>query len=121
MPRRRSLELQRDSEALLLIAADAGGRGTGVIPGKVFEYVAAGRPILAAVPTDGAAGRLIEEIGAGIVAPADDVEALRAALVELHGRWKRGELRVELGDEARERVDRRARVAELAALVHELA
>ena len=121
VPRRRSLELQRDSEALLLIAADAGGRGTGVIPGKVFEYVAAGRPILAAVPADGAAGRLIEEIGAGIVAPADDVEALRAALVELHGRWKRGELRVELGDEARERVDRRARVAELAALVHELA
>ena len=121
MPRRRSLELQRDSEALLLIAADAGGRGTGVIPGKVFEYVAAERPILAAVPVDGAAGRLIEEIGAGVVAPADDVAALRAALVELHDRWQRGELRVELDAAARERVDRRARVAELAALVHELA
>jgi glycosyltransferase involved in cell wall biosynthesis len=121
VPRRRSLELQRDSEALLLIAADAGGRGTGVIPGKVFEYVAAGRPILAAVPPDGAAGRLIEEIGAGIVAPAEDVDALRTALVQLHDRWKRGELSVELGDEARERVDRRARVAELATLVHELA
>ena len=121
VPRRRALELQRDSEALLLIAAAAGGRGTGVIPGKVFEYVAAERPILAAVPTDGAAGRLIEQIGAGVVAPADDVESLRSALLELHGRWKRGELRVELDGEARQRVDRRARVAELAALVHELA
>jgi glycosyltransferase involved in cell wall biosynthesis len=121
VPRRRSLELQRDSEALLLIAAEAGGRGTGVIPGKVFEYVAAQRPILAAVPPDGAAGRLIEEIGAGIVAAAEDVDALRAALAELHGRWKRGELRVELSDEARERVDRRARVAELAMLVRQLA
>jgi glycosyltransferase involved in cell wall biosynthesis len=121
VPRRRSLELQRDSEALLLIAADAGGRGTGVIPGKVFEYVAAERPILAAVPADGAAGRLIEEIGAGVVAPAEDVDALRAALIELHDRWKRGELRVELDDEARRRVDRRARVAELATLVRELA
>ena len=50
VPRRHSLELQRDSEALLLIASEAGGRGTGVIPGKVFEYVAAERPILAAVP-----------------------------------------------------------------------
>ena len=121
VPRRRSLELQRDSEALLLIASEAGGRGTGVIPGKVFEYIAAGRPILAAVPAGGAAARLIEEVGAGVVAPADDVDALQAALLELHGRWKRGELEVELTPEARERVSRRARVAELAGLVRDVA
>ena len=121
VPRRRSLELQRDSEALLLIAAPAGGRGTGVIPGKVFEYVAAGRPILAAVPPGGAAAQLIEDIGAGVVAASDDVGALRAALAELHDRWKRGDLRVELAPEARERVDRRARVAELAQLVRTVA
>jgi glycosyltransferase involved in cell wall biosynthesis len=120
VPRRRSLELQRDSEALLLIASPAGGRGTGVIPGKVFEYVAAERPILAAVPVDGAAAKLIGEIGAGIVAAPDDVDALCVALVELHGRWKLGNLRVELSDEARGRVDRLARVRELAALVHAL-
>jgi glycosyltransferase involved in cell wall biosynthesis len=121
VPRRRSLELQRDSEALLLIAAPAGGRGTGVIPGKVFEYVAAGRPILAAVPPGGAAARLIEEIGVGVVAPSDDVDALRAALGELHERWQRGDLDVELAPEARERVSRRARVAELAQLVRDVA
>ena len=86
-----------------------------MIPGKVFEYVAAERPILAAVPPGGAAAKLIDEIGAGIVAPVDDVEALRAALVELHARWKRGELAVELAPDVRERVSRRARVAELAA------
>ncbi len=113
--------MQRDSEVLLLIASEAGGRGTGVIPGKVFEYLAAGRPILAAVPPGGAAAGLIEEVGAGVVAAADDVEALRAALLELHGRWKRGELQVELSPEARERVSRRARVAELAELVRDIA
>jgi glycosyltransferase involved in cell wall biosynthesis len=121
VPRRQSLELQRDSEALLLILPEAGGRGTGVIPGKVFEYVAAERPILAAVPPGGAAARLIDEIGAGIVAPVDDVDSLRAALVELHARWKRGELGVELAPDVRERLSRRARVAELAELVQELA
>jgi glycosyltransferase involved in cell wall biosynthesis len=120
VPRRQSLELQRDSEALLLILPEAGGRGTGVIPGKVFEYVAAERPILAAVPPGGAAAKLIDEIGAGIVAPVDDVDALRAALVELHARWKRGELSVELAPDVRERLSRRARVAELAELVQEL-
>jgi glycosyltransferase involved in cell wall biosynthesis len=121
VPRRRSLELQRDSEALLLVAAEAGGRGTGVIPGKVFEYLAAERPILAAVPPDGAAARLIEEIGAGVVAGVDDVDALRAALLELHGRWMRGALDVELSDEARDRVSRRARVGELAQLIRDIA
>ena len=69
-PRRRSLELQRDSEALLLLIPDAGGRGKGVLSGKVFEYLAAERPILAAVPPDGAAAELIRETGAGVVVAA---------------------------------------------------
>ena len=68
-PRSTSLALQRDSEALLLLIPDAGGRGKGVLSGKVFEYIAARRPILAAVPPDGAAADLIRETGAGIVAP----------------------------------------------------
>ncbi len=62
-PRRRSLELQRDSEALLLLIPDAGGRGKGVLSGKVFEYLAAERPILAVVPPDGAAAELIRDGG----------------------------------------------------------
>jgi glycosyltransferase involved in cell wall biosynthesis len=122
VPRRRSLELQRDSEALLLLIPDAGGRGKGVLSGKVFEYLAAERPILAAVPPDGAAAKLIEEIGAGVVAPAGDVEALRAALVDLHGRWKGGELGwTLLPPDVRDRLSRRARVAELAELVNQVA
>ncbi len=79
-PRADSLALQRDSDALLLLIPDAGGRGKGVLSGKVFEYIAAGRPILAAVPPDGAAADLIRETGAGIVAAPDDVDALREAL-----------------------------------------
>src|SRR5204863_4233695 len=86
--RREALALQRDSDALLLLIPEAGGRGRGVLSGKVFEYLAAERPILAAVPPDGAAAELIRETGAGIVAAPDDVAALRAALEELHGRWR---------------------------------
>src|SRR5207237_63648 len=57
--RRRSLELQRDTEVLLLLIPDAGGRGKGVLTGKIFEYLAAERPILAVVPPDGAAADLL--------------------------------------------------------------
>jgi len=122
LPRRRALELQRDSEALLLLIPEAGGRGRGVLSGKVFEYLAAERPILAAVPPDGAAAALIEESGAGVVAPPDDVPAIRAALEGLVRRHQAGELNgTPLSTELRARLDRRARVAELAELLRGLA
>ena len=92
VPRRRSLKLQRESDALLLLIPEAGGRGRGVLSGKVFEYIAAERPILAVVPPDGAAARLIGETGVGVVAAPDDVDAIRTALVDLHTRWRNGEL-----------------------------
>ena len=122
VPRRRALELQRDSEALLLLIPEAGGRGRGVLSGKVFEYLAAERPIIAAVPPDGAAARLLRETGAAIVVAPDDVEGLRRALRDLDSRFRAGTLDgTPLGPELRERISRRARVEELAALLRSVA
>ncbi|MGH3065281.1 MAG: glycosyltransferase [Gaiellaceae bacterium] len=121
-PRAESLRLQRDSEALLLLVPDAGGRGRGVLSGKVFEYIAAGRPILAIVPPDGAAAELIRETGAGVVVAPDDVDGIREALVELHGTFVNGGLpSVTLAERDEERLSRRARVEEMAALLREIA
>jgi glycosyltransferase involved in cell wall biosynthesis len=120
--RRRSLELQRDSEALLLLIPESGGRGRGVLTGKIFEYLAAERPILAAVPPDGAAARLLHDTGAGVVVPSDDVDALRAALVDLHRRWRAGSLDgTPLSEEWRARLSRGRRVEELADVLREVA
>ena len=107
---------------LLLLIPEAGGRGQGVLSGKVFEYLAAERPILAAVPPDGAAADLIRETGAGVVAAADDVPALTAALSELHARWQAGTLNgTPLSADDRERLGRAARVEELAEVLRGLA
>ncbi len=93
-----------------------------MLSGKVFEYIAAGRPILAAVPPDGAAADLIRETGAGIVAPPDDVDALRDALLELDRRFRDGGLPdVQLSDEWRHRLARSTRVEETAELLRSLA
>lgn len=120
-PRAEALRLQRDSEALLLLIPDAGGRGRGVLSGKVFEYLAAGRPILAAVPPDGAAAALVRETGAGVVVAPDDVAAIRAALESLHARFRdHGLSAVELPEDVRARLSRRARVEETAELINEM-
>jgi glycosyltransferase involved in cell wall biosynthesis len=121
-PRRRSLELQRDSEALLLLIPEAGGRGKGVLSGKVFEYLAADRPILAVVPPEGAAAELIRDAGAGVVVAPDDIDGIEAALRDLHGRWRAGALEAPaLSEEWRQKVSRRTRVEELARLLERVA
>jgi glycosyltransferase involved in cell wall biosynthesis len=122
VPRRRALELQRDSEALLLLLPEAGGRGKTVPSGKIFEYLAAERPILAAVPPDGAAAQLVREAGAGVVVPPDDVDSIASALGGLVKRWEAGALNgTPLRPELRERLSRRARTRELAELLREVA
>ena len=114
-PRRRSLELQRDSEVLLLLIPEAGGRGKGVLSGKVFEYLAADRPILAVVPPDGAAAELIRAAGAGVVVAPDDVDGMVAALRDFHEQWQSGTLDAPaLSDEWRTKVSRRSRVQDFA-------
>ena len=120
-PHRRALELQRDSDVNLLLLPDAAGRGRVVPSGKIFEYLAAQRPILAAVPTDGAAARLVRETGAGVVVPPEDQRAIREALVGLHARWRAGRLGDGyLTEEQRRRLSRSARVEELAELLWSL-
>jgi glycosyltransferase involved in cell wall biosynthesis len=120
--RRRSLQLQRDSEVLLLLIPEAGGRGRGVLSGKVFEYLAAERPILAVVPPDGAAARLIRETGAGIVVAPDDVAGMRAALEGLYTRWRAGALGgTPLSPEWRQALARETRVGELADFLRSIA
>jgi glycosyltransferase involved in cell wall biosynthesis len=121
LPHRRALELQRDSEANLLLLPDAAGRGKVVPSGKIFEYLAAERPILAAVPTDGAAAKLVRETGAGVVVAPDDEKGIRDALLGLHTRWRAGQLRDGyLDEEQRRRLSRQARVEELAELLWSL-
>jgi glycosyltransferase involved in cell wall biosynthesis len=121
VPRRESLRLQRDSDALLLLIPEAGGRGKGILSGKVFEYLAAERPILALVPPDGAAAQLIRDTGAGIVAAPDDVAGIRDALLEVHARWRDGKLEgTPLSAEWQERLSRASRVEDLADVLRSL-
>lgn len=54
------------------------------VPSKVQAYMAAGRPILAAL--DGEGGRVIEESGAGLCSPAEDAASLAQNIEVLYNR-----------------------------------
>jgi glycosyltransferase involved in cell wall biosynthesis len=121
VPRRRSLALQRDSDALLLLLPEIGGRGKDVPSGKLYEYLAAERPILAAVPQDGTAAGLIEATGAGIVVAPDDVEAMTAELNRLASQWRNGTLAApSLSPEWKAKLSRTSRAGELLAVLDQV-
>jgi glycosyltransferase involved in cell wall biosynthesis len=51
------------------------------VPSKVQTYLAAGKPVIAAL--DGEGARIIDEAGAGVTCPAEDAEALADAVRRL--------------------------------------
>lgn len=69
----QAMDAQVNCDYLLLIV-DTGETSDGVIPGKLFEYVAARRPIFA-LCNPGATQQIIERAGLGTVVAAEDVAA----------------------------------------------
>jgi glycosyltransferase involved in cell wall biosynthesis len=122
VPFRRAVAAQRSADALLLLIPHANGRGDSVVSGKVFEYLAARRPVLAAVPPDGAAAALLRSAGAGEVVDSDDTAAQSHALEALVDRRQNGGLAdIELPAGLADGMSRRARAGELAAVLHGVA
>jgi glycosyltransferase involved in cell wall biosynthesis len=68
----------------------APGIRAGLVPGKTYEYLGSGRPILAAVP-DGDARDLLEAAGSASLCRPADVEAMKRIIREHIERWDSGE------------------------------
>ena len=89
----KSLEYVANGDLLLLISDTH--RGPACVPGKVFEYMATGKPILALVPPGGEAARLVRETRTGWVIDPDDVQAIKGFLPNAYQAWKAGQLHIE--------------------------
>ena len=80
LERPRALGLQRAADSLLVFAEGASSRSVATT--KLFEYLAAGKPVLV-LGADTEAARIVDEVGAGISAASDDPGAVAAALRRL--------------------------------------
>jgi glycosyltransferase involved in cell wall biosynthesis len=79
LTRAESMALQRRADVLVLITSPT---LVWELPGKMFEYFGAGRPILA-LAEDNDTARMIEETGTGWTVPPRDVDAIEATLRRL--------------------------------------
>ena len=81
VPYEQSIRTMVEADVLLLL--DSPGRRAGV-PAKLYEYIGAGRPILALAEPESDVAWVLRESGvAHRIAPPLDPEAIRRALTEL--------------------------------------
>jgi glycosyltransferase involved in cell wall biosynthesis len=78
LPRAETLREMSEASCLLILQPGT----TVAVPGKLYEYLAVGRPILA-LTEEGETADLVRESGLGAVVPPSDESAIEAALLDL--------------------------------------
>jgi glycosyltransferase involved in cell wall biosynthesis len=108
VPRRASLQQMMDASGLLIVQPVT----TVAVPAKLYEYMAAGRPILALAEPGGETAVVVERSHAGITVQAEDETAIARGLRSLIELTRSGFTPV-----AREAYDGNVRAAELRAVL----
>jgi glycosyltransferase involved in cell wall biosynthesis len=81
------------ADVLLLLIGQTPGADV-VYTGKLFEYIAIGKPILAIVPPEGAAAQLIRKTRTGFVVNSSNIEEIKKMIEALYEKWKADKLTV---------------------------
>ena len=90
---------QMKSHVLLLMVNNT-PNAKGIVTGKVFEYMASGRPTLIIGPVDGDVSKIVSKCNAGITCDYNDVIKMKTAILELF--YKRKEYNATINSYSRE-------------------
>ncbi|MDG1477361.1 MAG: glycosyltransferase, partial [Vicingaceae bacterium] len=94
LPHNKVVEELMKSQLLLLPLNDTPNID-GVVPGKLYEYIGAKRPIVCIGKTTGDAAKIIQETNSGRVSGFEDVETLKTTLKDYYDLYKSNSLQVE--------------------------
>jgi glycosyltransferase involved in cell wall biosynthesis len=114
---KRSLEILGQSQVLLLPLNDA-PNVSGIIPGKLFEYLATKRPVIVIGPATGDTARIINETAAGKVAGFEDGNGLRQIIDEYYMKFSENKLVIK--DSAIKKYSRKELTGQLARAIDRL-
>ena len=104
---------------LLLLMPDSEPRAKGLLTGKLFEYLASGRPILCIGPEDGDAARILKETQAGVTVRFEDKERMKEVVKGLYQRYLENDL-PDNADAEIERYSRRALTKQYAQILNHI-
>jgi glycosyltransferase involved in cell wall biosynthesis len=109
-----ALKMQHQSQVLLLVEINS-AETRAIIPGKVFEYLAAKRPIIAMGPKEGDIEGIITETKSGKFFSYWDDDELKAEILQLYAAFKSGNLGI--ASEGIEKYSRRELTKQMASLI----
>jgi len=118
VPHRSSISYLHQSDLQLLIIGSLPG-SQAIFTGKIFEYLASNKPILALAPP-GAACDLILEARAGEVVAPDDIGEIANQLCMFYTKWVSGRLHLNSDLSVIQRYDRRQLTQQLAEILDNL-
>ncbi len=87
----KALELMQQAGILLLVINRTTNNKT-ILTGKIFEYIASGKPILCIGPKDGDAADILSEVQNAHVFEYDEVEAIESFIIESYRSAENGTL-----------------------------
>ncbi len=117
LPHRAALAMQTQASVLLLLAHTA---ERGVMTGKIFDYLAAARPILAIPDDRHTTSHVLRSTGAGVALTG--AEAIAGQLREWYQRWRTNpNFGLQRNENEINRYSRSVQAGELARILHDLA
>ncbi len=119
MPHAESVRHLFESDALLMIVDDFQGNEE-IVPGKVYEYIGSGRPVITLAPI-GAVTKVIEETQSGRCARSQDIAGIADIMLDMYEQWLEGRLGSDQRRELVRQFERREVTRKLAGLLDELA
>ena len=115
VPHQQSVAYLLTSSALLMAIPDV-ALNRGILPGKIFEYIAARKPVLCVGPAGSDADTTLREAGAGQALPYNDYTLMLRTLEELAQQWQQNP-DLDLRGTTPAHYSRRGQAARLAELV----
>ena len=85
MPQAEALKYMEDTDYLLLTMTNDIS-----VPGKLFEYMATGKPILAVTAPGSEVDQILRETASGLSAPPDNLGQLQALVMRAFQAWRDG-------------------------------
>jgi glycosyltransferase involved in cell wall biosynthesis len=115
MPQSAALKYMEDTDYLLLTMTNDIS-----IPGKIFEYMATGKPILAVTQAGNEVHQILGETAAGVTADPADLRSIQALILRAFDAWRDGRKLVDHRGATVRRYERPRLAAEYGRLLREI-
>ncbi len=119
VPHREAINFQNKARVLLLIINNT-SNNKSILTGKIFEYMASGRPILCIGPKDGDAADILKASGFDSVFDYQDIRGVASYLIEQYQTMSQGDRNEKMFNDKINQYSRKSLTERLAHVLNEI-